>query len=277
MGVGYEGAAYLAGEPILCTGASVPRSRQIIESSSGYGGRIDLPVAEIGIGSPHAYDWSEYSGSLDFEVHNQLISNQLKPWLFHRQNSKRIYLYPRLGSYQNFEECYWTSLDLGTAPNSQVTGSVGFFAMDRDDYELEDDYIGDVRGREDWDFHTKEIIPFWKTTVSFTGAASSYQIIDWKLSFSQDIQKIFLCKYNTDPIAPTYIGIGLMTATLDVTVAVLNTTVTILDTLPSAVVTIDTNTLNLAELELTTATDAIEGNDSMEPISLNYNIYQLVS
>jgi len=277
MGVGYEGAAYLAGEPVLCTGVSVPRAIQFIESSSGYGGRLSTPIAEIGIGSPFTTDWDDYSGSINFDVHNLLISNQIKPWLFSRQTSKRIYFYPRLGSYQNFEECYWTSIDLDAAPASQVSGSIAFVAIDRDDYDVADNYIGDVRGREDWSFHTKDIIPYWKTTVSLSGAASTYQIIDWKLSFSQDVQKIFLCKYNTDPIAPTYVGIGVMTATLDITVAVLNTTLTILDTLATASITIDANTLNLAELRLTTGTDDIEGNDSMEPVSLGYNIYQLVS
>ena len=78
MALGYEGYVKLDDIYVLGTGTSVPRARVRLDSTSGYGGKIKTPVEEIGIGSPHNYDWLLWDGSVSFEVTKEIWTSTLR-------------------------------------------------------------------------------------------------------------------------------------------------------------------------------------------------------
>ena len=86
---------------LLCTGTAIPRNRNRLVSSSGYGGLIGDAgggdYSEMGVGSPFNYDWEVYDGSLNFDLHRTLWDDQLETWIFNRQIRAEIELNQRFG------------------------------------------------------------------------------------------------------------------------------------------------------------------------------------
>jgi hypothetical protein len=292
MALGYEGIGYVDSIIFLCSGASVPRTRNRIDSASGYGGRLSTPVAEIGIGSPHNYDWSTYDGSVNFELNKKFLDDVVKDWIFARETVKKVELKPRDGSYQEFEDCYWNSINLSASDGSAVTGSIGFVALDRDSFDLEDDYIDNKTGSitcadlaASGDIPALNVgddvnpIPFWHTRVEASGLIQTgVEAMSWNLSFNQEVVKFFKCEGLQGPQAPFRIGVGPMTITLQMDVMILNQTITSLpDILNNVILHIGTSSLKFDDLEIDSDNDDLQTGASLVPLSLTYGVYKLVA
>jgi hypothetical protein len=295
MAMGYEGYVSLQVNTLhdvaLGQGGGVPRARQRLESSSGYGGRINSPVSEIGIGLPRNYDWEVFDGSMDFDVHEEFITNQIKPWIFDRQEAAIANFQTRSGNVQTFNNCYWNNINLTASEGGAVGGSISFVAMQRDAYTRGGNYIDNKTGGNTLcaggtnpDFPDQlnpnagniNPIPYWNTFVEING--SSIDMTTWTLDFSQEVVKFFGCFNNSTVQEPRYVAVGPMTVNFTgdymfVSTATFSSPIT----LSTLYVTMGGEQIKLEDLELTTDTDNLQGQDAIVPVSLEYAAYTLVA
>jgi hypothetical protein len=293
VALGYEGWAKLningTEDLVLCTGASVPLSRIRLDSSSGYGGQIKTPVTEIGIGSPHTYDWSNFDGSVNFEVHESIITNQLKPWILDRQKAGIITTQSRYAANNMHAECFWNSISLNTSSQSLVEGSIGFVAVDTGTYVQGGGYTANKTGNGYLcnpgslgipDPLTANIaIPFWKTFVTIDTV--NIPFLSWNLDYSQDIVKFFACENNANPVQPKFLAAGPMTVNFTGEYMMVQTPLTPAWTVPNYLttlyITLGSLQMKTKRGELTSSKDDVVGGDSPVPISVEYALYEVES
>jgi len=294
MAVGYEGYVTLKVNAIedvaLGTGGGTPRARQRLESSSGYGGEIKTPVAEMGIGLPRNYDWTVWDGSMDMDLHEEFLTNQIKAWIFDRQKGVQTYFQTREGNVQQFNNCYWNSISLSAGDGGALSASIGFVAMERDSYTRGGDYIANKTGGNTLcaasgiqfpdplnpNYGNVVPIPFWNTFVEING--SLVEMATWTLDFNQEVVKFFGCENNSTVQEPKYVGVGPMTVTFTGDYMFVDTaTFGSPDTLTSLYVIMGGEQIKLEDLEQTTDADNLQGQDAMTPVSLEYAAYTLVA
>jgi hypothetical protein len=304
MSMGYEGLALLNVEGIdyamaLCTGANVPRVRPRMESSSAYGGKIrgvvpNIDPSEMGIGTPETYDWEQHDGSMDLELTESFYSDQIKPWIFDRQKGAAVTLQSRHDNDQSFLKCYWNSINISASDGGPVTSSISFVAMQRDAYTVGGQYINNKfpdpnslcgAGPSTPPFVVPEPlnpsadvnlvpIPYWNTSLVLDGV--DVEFITWTVDFSQEVVKFFGCEVNANPVEPRFVGVGPMTATFSGDYMFVGTApFTIVDALPSLTINIGGDDLKFEDLELQSATDAVQGPTSVVPIAIEYAAYTL--
>jgi hypothetical protein len=295
MAMGYEGYVSLQVNTLhdvaLGQGGGVPKARQRLESSSGYGGEINSPVSEMGIGLPRNYDWTIYDGSMDIDVHEDFLTNQIKAWIFDRQEAGEVFFQTRGGNSQQFNNCYWNNISLDAAEGGTLGSSISFVAMQRDTYVRGGDYIGNKTGGNtlcaggtDPDFPDQlnplngniNPIPYWNTFVEIN--ASQIDMTTWSLDFSQEVVKFFGCFNNATVQEPKYVAVGPMTVTFTGDYMFTSTAgFSSPDTLSTLYVTMGGEQIKLEDLELTTDTDVLQGQDAIVPVSLEYAAYTLVA
>lgn len=293
MALGYEGYVTLKVDAIedaaLGTGGGTPKARQRLESSSGYGGQIKTPVGEMGIGLPHNYDWTVYDGSMDVDVHEDFLTNQLKAWLFDRQAAAQAYFQTRESNVQQFNNCYWNNITLSAAEGGALSGSASFVAIERTSYTRGGDYINNktggntlcASGSVEWpnplnaDSNVVPI-PYWNTFVEID--STQYDFTTWSLDFSQEVVKFFACESNSTVQEPKFLAVGPMTATFTGDYMFVDTaTFSSPDTLTSLYVTMGGEQIKLEDLELTNDSDTLQGQDAIVPVSVEYAAYTLAA
>lgn len=290
MALGYEGVIKLGSTYALGTGTSVPSARIRLESSSGYGGNIKTPLSEMGVGLPHNYDWSQYDGSLNFDITPEIITNELKPWLKDRQSARTVEFSSRSGNVQKYINSFWNNINIDAGgENSPVTGSVGFIALSQDTYTWGNSYIGNKTGMNlfpcsggtfpsplnDSVNFNKHPVPFWNTTVS---VGSNF--LQWTVDFSQDVVKFFGCfggGSETTAVEPKYLAVGPMTITFTGTYMQTAGGGYLGDSLAALNLTIGGVTIGLERLELTTEQDDVQTGDSLVPLSVEYVAYEIAA
>jgi hypothetical protein len=294
MALGYEGYVSLKVNTLedvaLGQGGGVPRARQRLESSSGYGGEISTPVADMGIGLPRNYDWEVFDGNMDFDIHEDFLTNQVKAWIFARQDAGEVYFQTRQGNVQDFNNCYWNNISISASEGSALSGSISFVAMQRDAYTRGGDYIANKTGGNTLcaggaiDFPDQlnplngniNPIPFWNTFVEING--SLVDMTNWSLEFSQEVVKFFGCFNNATVQEPKYVAVGPMTVNFSGDYMFVDTaTFSSPNTLSTLYVTMGGEQIKLEDLELTTDTDALQGQDAIVPVSVEYSAYTLVA
>ena len=295
MALGYEGYVSLQRDAIadvaLGTGGGVPRAHQRLESSSGYGGQIKTPVAEMGIGLPRTYDWITYDGSLEFDVNSAFLDNQIKPWIFDRQDSAVVRFHTRSGNIQRFDNCFWSSISLSASEGSALSGSVGFVAVDRQEYTQGGDYIANKEGVQGFCdsvtgfdqplnpfVHNLSPIPFWNTFVEVDGTLTEF--LTWNLEFNQEVVKFFGCFNSATPQEPKFIGTGPMTVSFNgdyMPLTGVTAAFAVPDVLTSLYVTMGDIQIKTESLDLQSDSDVLQGNDAVVPISVEYAAYTLVA
>lgn len=296
MALGYEGYVTLKVGAIedvaLGTGGGVPRARQRLESSSGYGGEISTPVSEIGIGLPRNYDWEVYDGSMDLDVHEDFLTNQIKAWIFDRQKGAEVFFQTREGNIQQFNSCYWNNITLSASEGGLLSSSVGFVAMQRDSYTRGGDYIANKTGTQGYcsgsqapvypaplnsSLSNVDPIPYWNTFVEING--SLVEMTSWNLDFSQEVVKFFGCFAQSGVQEPKYVAVGPMTATFSGEYMFVSSAGVFgsPDSLASLYVTMGGEQIKLEDLELTTDTDSFQSQEAVVPVSLEYAAYTLVA
>jgi hypothetical protein len=294
MALGFEGYVTLKvnvdESMALGTGASVPQTRQRIESQSGYGGKIKTPVNEMGIAYPKAYDWTGWDGSMDFELNYEFLKKQLQPWMFDRQKGAEVKIRSRNANLQYFSKAYWSNINLTATTGAAVTGSVSFMSTERDTYAVGGDYFTSPRGAGIFgapgglDFPPplnpsgESISPFayWKTSIYIDGNKTEFTT--WALDFSQDAVKFFSCENNVNAAAPKFLAMGPMTVSFTGDYMFVDVAgFAIPFNLVSLYVYLDDLVIKLEGLELQTDTDAMQGPGDITPINVEYAAYQLVA
>ena len=294
MALGYEGYIKIGGVYVLGTGTAVPRARTRLDSSSGYGGRVSTPVAEIGIGAPRIYDWEVFDGSLSFEMTKDIFL-LLKSWVLARDTQNDILFASRMNAEQKFTETFWNSISISAGEGSALEGSLGFVAMDRDNYSYGTQgiqgYFDNKTGHSllcplasgmpeplNPGASNGNPIPFWNTSIVLGG--DSYDFITWTLDFSQEVVKFFSCNHTVGPQAPRYVGVGPMTVTLSGTWMWIDPTKPAsfpVESIATAVVNVADVSMSFGKLEMTTISDDVQSPDSTTPVSMEYAIYEVES
>jgi len=297
MGLGYEGwirvASPVGGEQYaLGTGTAVPRARQRLESASGYGGQIDSPPAEIGIGLPHNYDWDQYDGSLSFEVEEDFYDYVIFEWLFDRQSPGTVKFASRHDALQEFDQSFWTSISISAAEGAAVEGSLGFYAIDRDTYSYGNNYWDNPSAVKEGnsDGSTTETvictsggipafdsdvnlhpIPYWATRIDAGGGPIEF--VNWNLDFAQDVVRFFACEANTTVQEPKYLAVGPMVATFGGSYMLGSGFLG--DDILSLSVYVGNKELQLKRLEATTESDDVQSADALVPLTVEYAAYEI--
>lgn len=293
MALGYEGYVSIQVDSredvVLGVGGGVPESRQRIESSSGYGGQIKTPVAEMAIGQPRNYDWTVWDGSVDFEVTEDILEHQIIPWIFDRQKGASISISTRSDNVQEFSSVYWNQISLTASESSPVSGSVGFVSVDRDTYTRGGDYIGNKQGAigmcaspppylpESLNSNLNAVpVPYWNSYVEING--TFIPMVSWTIELRQEVSKFFTCENNYSPVAPVRIGVGPMAITFrgDYMFTSADGFVSP-DDLTSLYLTIGSQQIKLEDLELQTDEDLLKPPTDMTLVSLEYDAYKLVA
>lgn len=304
MALGYEGLIRLGTHYVLGTGASVPRTRPRLESSSGYGGKIDTPDPQKGIGAPFNYDWSQTDGSLNFEVSRDVFELELFDWLFTtgRQNPKIVELNSRKDNVQTYTNAFFNSISISTSEGGVVDGSVGFVALERNAYIWGDLYKNNKHGiSSDGGLICPPVnfpeplnnsavanrvpIPFWNTTVDVTATTTPVRknFVNWTLDISQEVVKFFGCNdfgSGTDPLAqtPLYLAVGPLTvvfsgAYMDDFTGTQNGFLG--DHLAQIDLGLAGKKIFLKRLELSSESDDVQTGDATVPLMVEYAAYEI--
>lgn len=278
---GYQGLIKLNDVIILGTGGANPCTRNLMESTSGYGGSYGTAIS-----SPHIYDFPTYDLSIQSDVTQSLLTT-LFAWIEYetgRITPKSIKLYPR-GNEVEFSECYWTSISLSCSSGDKLNTSISAMtALPPEDFEFIDNYLNNKTGTITTDEFSSlqplnidsniAPIPFWKTQISGFTTTGIVSANSWELNFEQVVDKKRLCNLSSED-NPYCLGIGIVNASLNLEMAIIGTTVQgeieILDTIETLTIVVGNNTLTLNNLELQNYSENIGGENI--PLSLTYNIY----
>jgi hypothetical protein len=177
------------------------------------------------------------------------------------------------------------------AGGAAVTGSIGFVALERSAFSQGSDYIGNKKGNgylcDPGSLYIPEPlnidanlspVPFWNSVVWIDG--DKVEFITWTLNFSQEVVKFFTCESNSDPVEPRFMAVGPMTAQFTGDYFFYSMTPTLWN-IPDSVSTLTVNiageVINLEELELTTDSDDVRGQNDQAVIAVDYAAYKLVA
>jgi hypothetical protein len=294
MALGYEGYIKIADKYALGTGTAVSRARTRIDSQGAYSGRINTPVEEIGIGAPRVYDWEVFDGSLSFEITKDIFL-LLKSWLFDRDNQKDILFSTRKDNEHKFVDTFWNSISISASEASLLDGSLGFVAVERDNYaygaEKIDGYFENAKGAGllcplatgmppplNKDGKNYYPIPSWYSKITL--GTDIYDFLSWSLDISQDVVKFFACNHVVGPQGPSYIGVGPMSITFSgawMWIENNKPAAFPLDDITELKVEIADTDIKFKKLELQNVSDDVQSSDSTTPVQLEYAVYELQS
>jgi len=293
MGLGYEGWIKVDDKYALGTGTSFPRARQRLDSSSGYGGDKEGPSATMGVGLPYNFDYDLFEGSLNFEVSKDFYEDVIKDWLFLRQTAKEVKFSSRKDNVQDFDDCFWNSIGISASEGGVVDGSLGFYAIERDEYTFGSQYPSGKEGNSDgggnaalclpgFDFppplnddnENLNPIPYWNTDIIVTGITNA-EFINWTMDFSQDVVRFFGCEANVDEQPPLYLAVGPLNATFSGSYMLQNTFLG--DTITEIEVIVGGVSLKLRRLENNSEADDVQSPDALVPLAVEYTAYELAA
>jgi len=291
MALGYEGYIKLGGLYVLGTGTSVPRDRPRIDSSSGYGGAIkeNDPTgaleSEIGIGTPHNYDWLMYDGSVSFEVSRDVWADVLWEWPFDRQSSKELLFASRKDNVQQFDEIFFNSIQLSAAEDGAVDGSLGFVSIQRNTYTFGSSYIDNKFGdgllcpldpdmpkplNADLD---QSPVPYWNTRVLVDSV--QWDFLDWSLNISQPVEVFYGCTHSggADPGVqePLFLACGPMQITLSGTIM----ENVLIDAPTQIEIFIDDKSIIMKRIERQSSDDDVQNGDGLVIQNVEFEAFEI--
>jgi hypothetical protein len=294
MAFGYEGYVKVDSKYALGTGTAVPRALNRIDSQGAFGGGINAPVAEIGIGAPRVYGWDVFDGSLNFEITKDFFQ-LLKDWIYDRDGQKSIFFSPRKGGKTEFTDTFWNSISISADAGSAIGGSLGFVAIERADYDYGDagvqGYYENVAGvgllcpiasgmpspLNPSGSANQNPVPYWNSSVQL--GTDIFDFESWSLDFAQDVVKFPACMATVGPQGPAFVGVGPMSIILNGTWMWIDESsrpaTFPTDTYADAIVTVAGLTIKFKTLEKQTISDDVQSPDSTTPVSMEYAIYEL--
>lgn len=217
---------------LLCSSASAPLSVVRLESSGAYGGSLNVDATR-GLGRPHNYGYPIFEATMNNDLHANLLSTFLKPWIVLRRDLPySIDISARAQGMQRFSNSYWRKIGFSTSSGSQVVTEIEFISEAENLYNGGGKYFENIFGQlpefvppisppflnpptptmlnADADKNNNPI-PFWNTQVKFDEVKLE-GLIDWHLDFQQDISFFFTCENTSDPIGPSFMAVGIMNA-----------------------------------------------------------------
>lgn len=263
--IGYEGYIKVGGEWCLGTGGSVPETRARIDSSGAYGG--ESSGANNGIGYPHIYDWTNWDGSVDFEMTSGMLST-IKSWVIQRDSLKSIEISSRFNGFQKFSTAIWDSITISASEGAFCTGTLGFTAIEREDYVYGSNNVNNNPFGLITDAVTNLVaIPYWETSVE------GLYFTDWNLEFSQEVVKFGACMKLSEVEAPIYYGVGPLSVSFSGSCILKGSLFD--NDMKSLSVKIGDGGFNLGSIELQTQDDAMTSGNTMTPISITAEVYEV--
>jgi len=302
--LGYEGLVLFdceddltGGVPLLCTAYNSPEQRVKIESESLIGGRTLLldDDATPYISRPYVYDWSDNTCSMSFDI-TEDSAIAIKNWII---NSRTVPI--NIAMINNsltgslLKNCFWTSISLNANENSFVTCEASFIALERED-EIGNDYITNRLGiittgvgNFDIDFMSDTAlnknnnlnpIPYWKSILESDDLiGTNAEVMNWRITFGQIIEKYFSCLSSKTPQSPATVGIGQMTIDMDIELYIKSLSYNL-----NNIYTVDNLTLNINDTQLFFSDlnlnqRSMDGGSPSDITSLKlaYNVYGLSS
>jgi len=296
MAVGYEGAALIGSELILCTGLDIPEGESRLDSAGAFRGSFDLSES---ISDVHAYDWPENNGSVSFEANTNIVTF-LKSWMGSRDESKTVQMYPDGGSAQQFNECFWTSVNFNAAEGSAVTGSLDFVAIERSSEAIANNYIsnrngrlqdGTIPGYNSSALSSSQLgafaggvsggdvqpVPYWLgVLISSEMIPSNSKITSWSVTINQEVVKYFKCEgLYTEAVAPFRVGIGAVTVELQVELYVVSSSYVVQQDVNDLTVDIGGVTIGMSDLELQNHAQNIATGSDLTSVEMTYAVHGL--
>ena len=299
--LGYESYVTINGSIALANSADVSQSRVPIVSNALYGSSI-ATNASIPLQQPHFYDWSEISATVTLDVNSDFLTI-IKWMLINRSTSVDLYLNSRKTGIKHISNAWWQTITLSAAQDGAVSATIGFVALETDSYGVGKftDYWGNTTGsltcsmmdttnplNPDWNVGYPSLgnldpIPFWKTSI--TGLDN---VKGWNFSVTQTIVKFMGCMKNNNAIAQEPYVMGFGTVTADMKIDTL-----LPDVVPVAgwdmsgiysgsaitggrkAMAINVNGTSFLAMtgELIRVADPLQGNDSVDNLSWDYQVY----
>lgn len=302
--VGYSGSVFISDDQagstwhlIPVNGSSSNRTRKPIVSSSGFGGNSDISNVSAAVSGPRAYDWSEYTLSLDFEPTKSTI-HLLFNWMNNRREYRKVRLFPRYGSHQYYDECYLQSINFSGSQGSNISCSISISPVARDEsiagnWVLGQDYLSATSRTgstsvasmsallaETWRAsESTGPIPYWASSMNID-LTNTVQLVQWSWDFNNNMSFRFLCQgHYTSAQSPYYALFGMPEVGFSTTMVLTPftaTTYSILSTLTDKKLTLVTDSLAneysimMAELLLDTDDDSIKGISEISSVDLKY-------
>lgn len=305
MSVGYEGLVLFdtddsltGGTPLLCTSFSAPLQRTKIESESLIGGRT-LPLDNFNatpfVGRPHVYDWPDSSGSMSFDI-TEDVAQVMKDWIIRRRREPvTIAMLNNSLSGSILENCFWTSVEFSSGEGTSVSCSVNFLALERTD-TMGNDYLANRLGlisTGTGNFNltymettalnpgalNKNPVPFWRSKAeSAQLLAGNAEITDWNLSFNQVVERYFSCQSSLNPQIPFTVGIGQVTINGNLSLYVTTPSYNLnnIDTIEELTFYIGDVPFYLNDLDLESYVKDGGSQSEITTLDLSYNAYGLV-
>lgn len=299
--LGYEGYVTINGVIALANSADVSQSRVPIVSNALYGSSI-ATNGSIPLQQPHFYDWSEISASVTLDVNPDFLTI-IKNMLLLRSTSVDFYLNSRKTGIKHLSSAWWQTITLSTAQDGTMSATINFVALETDSYGIGifTDYWDNTTGsltcsdmsginplNPDWDVASSSLgnldpIPFWKTEI--TGLDN---VKGWNFSVNQTIVKFMGCMNNESSTAqePYVMGFGTLTADMKIDTLLPDNSLIagwdmsgiysgsdITGGRKGLTITINGTSFLGMTGELIRAVDPLQGNDSVDNMSWDYQVY----
>jgi hypothetical protein len=289
LGIGFEGLALFDDSPFLCTSMSAPDVLVRLDSSGAFEGNIETDNPTSGIATPHVYDYSTNDGSFSFDLTPDFFSI-LKDWIYQRGNYAKLEFYPNKGAYERFDSCFWTGMNFNAAEGSLVNGTCNIMIPYRDETTFGGDYINNRTGlSQDFGiFNTSsspyqlnpsgsntQPLPFWKTRMDSTLLLpnDNVNLISWNLDFNQPANKYFTCQSLSSPQPPSFIGIGVMTVTLQIELFINTASYTLPNTINALKVYLGDNYFDFNVVEKQHYNQDLKSPNEITSVSATYQIF----
>ena len=298
---GHEGLAILDEEYLLLNSSSPNFNKVRLDSSSGYGGDEEVNTTHPGIGTPHIYDYREFTVSLDISVDYKTL-NLLLNWMVTRETTKKLILYFNRDSTAVYGTAYLSSFSLSASDGDNVSGSIDLLVVDDPTRSQKEDYItnrtglfggglpiGDFTtgiGPLNPDGKNHSPYPYWNTRL--IGFPPELEVISWNFNFNNNISKGFAAEGNAFVQSPKWVFLGPADATLDVTlipspgsgfqyVTDVNTLEYDIPSIGVIIGTAPTQKIITATTELQTDGQSVGGMGDLTSFDVTYQIYKLTA
>lgn len=296
---GYEGYVTINGEIVLANSADVSQTRTPIVSNAVYGSSIakneTISTQTIPLQQPHYYDWSNITASVTLDVNSNLLT-VIKGMLINRSTPVDLYINTRKTGIKHLSSAWWETITLSAAQDGSLSATIGFVALETDAYGVGkfDDYWDNVSGAITCAsisdipplnaLNTNENpIPFWNTSI--TGMNN---VKGWDFSVTQTVVKFMGCMNTGGALAlePYIMGFGTITADMKIDTLLPNEVPAagwdmsgiysgsaITGGRKSLTIVINGSYFLAMTGELIRVADPLQGNDSIDNLSWDYQVY----
>lgn len=204
---GFSTRALIDDNKVSATSISLSATENIIQFDGAYGGEMNYKGDNyFRLNTPSFYELPEISCSIGTEITFEQIKKLFFDWFENRGKEHSILISngDKSNKTFNFEKCcYFKSLKLQTSQNSLVTADYDFYVNSRNLFnEPIKNNVPKLQSENELVFdptlQNKDKVPiaYWETEIE--GFGNNKQVLDWSLSFSQNIIPKYYCGREDD-------------------------------------------------------------------------------